>query len=514
MATNPHGESTGKKLSAATSPFQSIFLTTTRPIPSLNSKAIASSSSCCYRPYVILFQHSTKLSQRIIASDPQRSSSSSKSASKSKCVAKNNKTKNGGDDDDDDDTAKIYQNAGIETPKEMSVKDNTGLLFVIEAWKECTKRCHGKVIFVQTSASNTILGKNNISAGASTNTSRNSRRHRDREYESFVSNGAIIDLHSDPMGWDDDANDERYEEDDKNDSKQPTVFKGQTNNLQSILQCISNAVHHINNNNDTTGDAGDKGTSKDDEQQPIPIIFDTITPLLIHHGIHKFTMLLSHIKRSFSSSSTSSSSSNNSKHDKTLNVVSPIFIPTLMEYLPPSSNQVIEDYCDAIISLYGGKLHIAKRSASSGGNGGMIYPGFSGGKRLTKETQSFQLNHKTGDLILLHSKSKSNLDRQKVPLVSPSTTYDNDNESNIGLEKKNEKNNQEGLAESHTFHRNHGKKSSILLQHESDDVGEGPSKYVEEQKEEVKPTPRIYIEDNDPEFDDLDEEDPDDDLDI
>jgi hypothetical protein len=29
-----------------------------------------------------------------------------------------------------------------------------------------------------------------------------------------------------------------------------------------------------------------------------------------------------------------------------------------------------------------------------------------------------------------------------------------------------------------------------------------------------KPTPRIYIEDNDPEYADLDEEDPDDDLDI
>ena len=203
-------------------------------------------------------------------------------------------------------------------------------------------------------------------------------------------------------------------------------------------------------------------------------------------------------------------------------MLSPIFLPTTTEFLPPSSNQVLEDFADATMSLYNGKLHIAKRSARN--NGGMVYPSFSGGLRLMKDVQYFEFDRVKKELILLNSATTSgrgnsdingNVNKKEVRSSSKDGNSINDERStkeipqNMGV---NEAHNH-STSSQHERNTTKNRKGPIVLQHESDEKL-GSKSTNDGVGEIMKPKPRIYIEENDPEYDDMDEEDPDDDLDI
>jgi hypothetical protein len=193
-------------------PFHSIFLALTRSIP----KEIVKN----YIPYLISFQHSNHLVQRLTAAQPDRSST-------------------------------VYKNAGLLTPKEMSEKDSKGDLFIKEAWNECVERCEGRVIYVKCCDS-VDLGIESAERGA--------------DFTSlFKQNGAMVDLCADPIGWDSD------EEDDEN-YDSPTIFMGQITNLKSILSAIKQAEQHIYESAKRKDHFHDEEVSQYQPHQPIPLI--------------------------------------------------------------------------------------------------------------------------------------------------------------------------------------------------------------------------------------------------
>ena len=516
--------------SAQTTPFQSIFLSTTRPIPIQTAPDQRSSNIISYTPYTILFQHSTSLHQRIIASEPTSSSSSS---SNTNGTNRNNNALNNNKSEDDD-TTKIYENAGIQIPKQTQMKNNLGHLFIKEAWVECIRRCHGRVILVQTTAaSSSILysgGRSNAGNGDDGTSSFGKNRGGREEQSMFESNGALIDLYSDPLGWDiDDDNeeeegkdnseehalieeDEHEDEDEKVPNKQRhaaklPVFHGQSGNLESILHAIQQCVKHLSSHASSTD-----SNHHQQQQQPIPIIFDSITPLLIHHGVPKFLLFVTQLKQQATTSfDHHNTRKTNNQKLKSSTIISPIFIPSLLEYIkPPSLHQQMEDYSDAVMTLCNGQLNITKRSANrnrSLGGGGMVYPGFSGGIRLMKEVQYFGYDVSKKELVLFNNNS-SNTNRKK--------TVENEAERKVEEEKEDVGSyydHKRKNVNDDTMMNERKKSSSILLKHESEEKGKADTDTIGGESG-TKKVPRIFIEDNDPEFDDLDEEDPDDDLDI
>ena len=430
-----------------TSPFHSLFLSLTRE------------NNHEYTPYLILLQHSTHLLHRLTAAEPDQPNSQ-----------------------------QIYKNAGLLTPKESSVKDTRGDLFVKEAWRECVGRCGGRVIFVSCcdfldlsmctrSASRGILVGDD---------------GRDCELgRLFEENGVLVDLYSDPLDWDTCSDEDEDENDDVSMQKKVKQIKGQVNKLQSIVSAIQQAAQYISSQSDT------EQSPQKQQQQPIPIIFDSITPILLHHGVEKLTLLLTHLKQSANGTTT------------THTVTSPIFIPTLAEILPPSSNRILEDYADAVMTLNGGKLSIARRSARSGG---MVSGGFSGGVRLTKDVQYFEIesngNGAGNELVLLKSNEGNGNNGQDVDGKKKKDDEDVEDIA-TGASRMNIS---DGAEQKVSALGDKGKQRPIL-QHEDDEQTRlGAATKV--QPVVNKPTPRIYMDEDDPEFDDLDEEDPDDDLDI
>lgn len=405
------------------SPFQSLFLSLTRPLPQ-------NTQSDPYTPYFVLFQHCQYLVQRLAAAEPDQSGSS-----------------------------QLYKHARLLTPKETSVKDARGDLFVKEAWRECVKRCSGRVIVVKCSDS--------VNFGYAQESRKN---RKDKELDKlFGENGAVVDLHSDPLGWNSDCCS------DVNADITPKQFKGIATKLQSILSVIQEAANFISSQ---TGLKDETATGENASIQPIPVIFDSISPLLLHHGVEKVTILFARLKQSTETF-----------------ITSPIFIPTLSETLPPAGNRILEEYADAVLTLSGGKLLIAKRSARVGG---MVCGGFSGGLRLTKDEQNFEISN---DLVLLKKGSEPNMNNTRTK-----ETKSEIEDVETGTKRLNL---QDASARKDALSNENNSKQRPVLRHEDDASDRSAT-----QELAPKPTPRIYLEEDDPEFDDLDEEDPDDDLDI
>ena len=154
--------------------------------------------------------------------------------------------------------------------------------------------------------------------------------------QSFRRHGAIVDLSSNSFGWDTD----QYDDTDKvegnisnnNDTGKAFVQKCTINNIQSIVQAIRCAVATIESRrslNENQHDAPFKTT-----KQPVPIMFDTLTPFLHVHSMSRFITLLKLLK-------TVSSPYR----------LSPIVVPVQYESLRPSEMRYLEDAADAFIHI-------------------------------------------------------------------------------------------------------------------------------------------------------------------
>ncbi|GFH56633.1 hypothetical protein CTEN210_13109 [Chaetoceros tenuissimus] len=398
-----------------TTPFTSLFQSTTRPIPTSTKQQPTT-------PYLILFQHSQQLTQRIIAAEPSQNSN-------------------------------IYKNANLQTPKTICNKDTRGDLFIQQAWTECVQRCNGRVILIQD-------GNINFQQDKAFNTWNLMKRH-----------GVVIDL------WNRDS----WElQDDIEMNQDIKVLTANGILLEHVLQVIQDASQYIETVN--------SGDNNENSELPIPIIFESSTPFLIHHGMERLILLLTKIKQTFRN-------------------VGPIFIPSLMELSTPLENRQLEEIADAVMTLNGGKVSIVKRSAR---NGGMISTGFSGGLRLIKEVQQFELkgNNAATELVLLKKNTDVSMNHSENQKNNKTKIKSGDQDNTDIVAKQTQ-----GL-EIRPTPDGHKHKTSRrpVLKHENEKETVNESRSTPESIQ--KQAPRIFMEEDDPEFDDLDEEDPDDDLDI
>jgi len=153
----------------------------------------------------------------------------------------------------------------------------------------------------------------------------------------FRQNGACVDLNSNPFGWNDDDDDEN-EGSNCNNNDNPISVKATLNNLQSIANAIRQAASRIIETNN----------QQSQQHQSIPIIFDSLTPLLHLHGAERITVLLKSLGKTSSSPLVNNNASDNTA---SLSCLSPIIAPILYESICPSDHRTLEDCADAMVHL-------------------------------------------------------------------------------------------------------------------------------------------------------------------
>lgn len=140
-----------------------------------------------------------------------------------------------------------------------------------------------------------------------------------------------------------------------------------------------------------------------------------------------------------------------------------LIIPVLTECLTQAQNIALEDLAHAVLILEGGEATLMRRGVRERAN-------------LLREQVHFEINFERAGLRLLSSTETLTTDNASAPAPA--------------------------VVPSPSAHR----RGKITLQHDDNDVAAAAP--------HVPPKPLIYLQDDDPEFDDMDEEDPDDDLDI
>lgn len=426
-----------------TNPWDALFasITRPRPLPDVN----AASSATLAGGYTILIQHSiTSASQRLHAltatvSGADRSKPSINSLMASLSISKSSASTLGG------------ERFGIAP-------------FVLRnAFDELCVRCDGSVVFVSILGNGSVIDTHNdVLDTCDVNALRGSEedgsvehgemQKRRKAVRLFRENGAMVDLASNPFGWADETSSQ--------DESNEFVTKSTMNSLQSIADAIRSAVASVESRRNSYH--ATPLHNKSGQCQAIPIIFDSMTPLLSLHGVHNISLFLQSFNQVIPTSSTQS-------------ILSPIVATILYESISPADHRILEDMADAFISLHlkntgnhetigSGVLDLVRH----GGGGRCL-----GGKlmrecvpvHIMRSVDRHPGDERDGCYWVLECQNKVKGGENTVQLKQQSNT-------------------------------------------QSSDDGE------ESKTAQSTNRPRIYLEDDDPEFDDFDEEDPDDDLDI
>lgn len=402
-------------------PWDSLFASVTRPISSASGSSLRVSGG-----YTILIQHSiTSASQRAHSLSAALNSTNVVTSMASLDITKSNAVKSRGD---------FF---GME-----------GSFLTQRSFNELCIKCKGAVVFVCLLGNNGVLCLNDLDRADEFDVNGDEIDYQDmvkiglnqrmNALRLFRKNGVVVNLASNPYGWNDE-----------------TEISLDMNNLQTIADTIRAAVAKVRSYCPTQQTTTQKST---DTQRPVPIVFDSMTPLLAIHGAKNVSLLL----QSFKQVQTQQKS-----------IISPIIAPVLNESIRPSDHRLLEDIADAFISI---KFRDDVKN-SDGIVSGVLDIVRQGGGALG------------GKLM-----------RGCIPFRIVS---DVDN----------------------SMHRptNARDRTYWLFDHVDDETKEESNQKlrVDIAKEEVcndtegsKTKPRIYLDDNDPEFDDFDEEDPDDDLDL
>ena len=356
----------------------------------------------------------------------------------------------------------------------------SGPFSIRQAFQDLCKKCSGRVVLVSVSGTSGVWDTDredshdaNIDDGDVYNFRQSSSEDGNvlNSKTLFRRNGACVDLSSNPFGWND-----------ENDTLNASSTQATLNNLQSIATAIRQAASNINSSDET-------------QQQPIPIIFDSLTPLLHIHGAERITILFKSLGR------TTSMPSFDKSNITSLSVLSPIIAPVLYESISLSDHRTLEDCADAMVSLNlmdstnnnstnfavegkddnsitvaSGVMDLVRRGGG-GANSGL------GGKlmRHCVSVHIFRSLSVAGDL------------RDGCYWIIDGGDNDNGNsESNDDINDKK------------------GKKNHITTASSTSSEGE-MGKSQQESDPKSLSRPKIYLEDDDPDFQDYDE---DDDLDL
>lgn len=376
------------------------------------------SSSSTYVPYIILFQHSLSFAKRMISSDPKNYVS--------------------------------YKTCGIDRIQSDSQKDLTGGHILRNAWRSCVEFCHGRVLYIRV-VQNIVLH----------NDDNNLDKWENLWLEKWKENGAIIDFKWNTIG-------------EKDDNIGNTQIKSRPITYTKYLHDLKSFANHIWC---TLSKIQRKSERK--EICPIPIIFDSLTPLTHLYGSHAIKILLQHLKNPPTS-----------MLEKYV-VSSPIIVPYIIETVPPLDHCAIEDSCDTVWLLQDGMMHITRRSSREGGMNDVDLG--SVGLRLMKDIQSVSFNGE------VNNKNNEDMNKTENKKNIPSNLIP----QTISKEKT------QPIGKTMNSH-------NVVLKHKEyeDIINKVEIKKSSSRVNKSELCPRFYLDEDDPEWADIDMDEPDDDLDI
>lgn len=189
----------------------------------------------------------------------------------------------------------------------------------------------------------------------------------------------------------------------------------------------------------------------------IPLIFDSVTPIILHHGPLVAVRLLERLLE--------------------IPHVSPVIVPVMIESLTPSQHRTLEDAAHAVLCLSGGDAMLLRQGIREKDN-------------FVKEEIPYRIvtNHQGRRCFQIISNQEE------------ATTKPTDNSSNRSSLATSSS--QEPSSTTTT-----GRRPRVQLRMAQGDTPRDPVVAT-------PPTARIFVQEDDPEFQDYDEEEPDDDLDI
>jgi len=354
---------------------------------------------------------------------------------------------------------KIYKQAGIIDPRQAAKLDlSAASLLRKKIFINTCREYHGRLIYIQT---------------------HENHDSNDERLDLFDQNGCVVDLSSDPLGWDDDFD---------NDNSNPTnIIVSRINNLEKIGKAIQQASISIQER------SKDNNANMKVSSQPIPIVFDSLQPLILVNGLSATVALLHHLRTIHHSKYPEFGSVTPSPF-----VYSPLIAPILTHFLSPQQHRRLEDISNAIVHVHDGLCHIIKTS-------------YRGTGKITSE----QYHIKIGYQKIFDKSCGKSISVPEVFLEYGSEQNKNNNEKK---ESQEESEKAKGIKLINSSNK-------VLNPNSSTTTRQRIQIQLEEEKQKVEPNtssnnsvlsqgPRIFLEDDDPEFDDLDEEDPDDDLDL
>ncbi|KAL7551854.1 hypothetical protein ACHAWF_015060, partial [Thalassiosira exigua] len=351
-----------------------------------------------------------------------------------------------------------------------------GPFLVGQAFEELSRRCDGALVFVSTLGLGGVLDldavpdESNFGDEEGLEHSAQMLRNRRHSVKMFHKNGARVDLFSDPFGW---------EEASKSAGVNLFEEKSTTNKLQPITMAIRRAAASVESRRIAI-EGQEQSRGKSQYQRPTPIVFESLTPLLNFHGAEKISLFLKSLGRGVVSSAMVSPG-------EEAPILSPIVAPVLYESLSPAEHRYLEDMAHAMVHLNLPDTRGSVNSSSSS-YGPDSLRSISGVVDLARRGCG-GVGGGLGGKFICHC-IPIQIIRAPTTLGSCYWVLDNDRNETEKAKEKQPKT----------------KPSSVSTGVTSTD----------QKSPAVAPTrPRIYLQDDDPEFDDFDEEDDlDDDLDI
>jgi hypothetical protein len=266
----------------------------------------------------------------------------------------------------------------------------------------------------------------------------------------LLSKLTVVDASHNPWGWDDDT--ELHDD---------GVHKSvQLQDLPHLYDVLRRVVTDL-------------------EGKPVMLVWESLAPLIMVHGFDQVLRFLEALDKPVSGDATA---------DRILQIW-----PIRTETLTPSQHAKLEDAANALMNLNRGEMTMMRQGVRESGN-------------IVREIMPFRLvprDDTTGGNSLLpfrleeQEENKGGGDGKDPPALRDEQSRPDSAPTHSHEHKPPES--QPG-------------RSKMRLQHEPDDQ---PASRTSKAGGEVNDLrPRIFLQDDDPEFDDMDEEDPDDDLDI
>jgi hypothetical protein len=436
-------------------------------------------SSTSIPSYLILIQHSFSLQHRI----PNYNYSYGYSHSSSTT------------------TSNVINKASKDIEAESSTT-TCGLLFIRDSFDRISESYNGSFILLSLAGN---LGYYCYDRENNNNNSNNSKT----QLPSFIDHGVTVDASTDPLGWDSTTttNATSHNNNKQHPKSKRNIINSRLDNLNELIQSMDQAVSIIiEQRNNRQRDESCNSQIMHDNIDNIPIVIDSITPLLIYHGVPR-TMKFLHKLRQWHLSYNNHDDTNTNNHCYSTTMLSPIIVPILKESVLPEHHRILEDsVADAVVSIDGTRATIIRKSMMSG--------------KVSKEEQLFSIGSSTSSTphtLRFHDNEEDHKHNNGVSLSLIDNVATAGTNEDVGRSNPttvaipfNKSRSSSTAKEEDPWKKEmvSGKGKGMVLLHE-DDMPQQPNLANPTQQQ-----PRIFMQHDDIEFHDFDEDEPDDDLDL